>query len=216
MYPEIKTLLIDLDDTVYPTSLGVWPFLMQRIYHYMHEVVGIPADMVEQTRDRMYETYGTTLRGLMAENDVEMQDYLDYVHIVDLSDYIKPDPELRESLLSIDIPKWIFTNASRAHAENVLGLLEIRDLFTGIVDVIDTTPWCKPQQGAYDIVLQHVGSPEPKTCLFIDDRASNLDTARQIGLRTLQVMPTPDSSHPAISQLADLPFFLANASPNSP
>ena len=38
----VKTLLIDLDDTTYPTSIGVWPILTQRVYQYMREIVGIP------------------------------------------------------------------------------------------------------------------------------------------------------------------------------
>lgn len=30
---------------------------------------------------------------------------------------LKPDPELREFLLAIDLPRFVFTNADRIHSE---------------------------------------------------------------------------------------------------
>ena len=50
----VKTLLIDLDDTTYPTSIGVWPILTQRVYQYMHEIVGIPENEIPEKRDRLF------------------------------------------------------------------------------------------------------------------------------------------------------------------
>lgn len=210
MKPDITTLLIDLDDTVYPSSIGVWPFLMKRIYNYMREVVGIPPHLVDETRDRLFYQYGTTLKGLQHEYGTDMQDYLVYVHDVDLSDYFKPDPALQACLAALPHTKWIFTNASRSHAENVLGLLGVRSYFLGIIDVVDTAPWCKPERQSFEVALELAGSPDPRHCLFVDDRAPNLDTARALGMLTLQVTEEPNSHHPAISRLCQLQDFLAS------
>ena len=38
----IRAFFIDLDDTVYPASSGVWPLAGERMVTYMHEVLGIP------------------------------------------------------------------------------------------------------------------------------------------------------------------------------
>ncbi len=207
---SIKTLLIDLDDTTYPPTDGVWPVLTERIFQYMREVVKIPEGEIPSTRDRLFVQYGTTMLGLRQEYGVEIDDYLEYVHTVDLSGQIKPNLELREALSSLLQEKWIFTNATRQHASNVLGLLGIEDLFLGVIDVMDTEPWCKPHPESFEIALRMSGSPNPAETLFVDDLEANLNTARELGIRTLRVASEPvHSNHPVIKRLADLPVFLA-------
>jgi len=208
MMNQISILLIDLDDTVYPSSLNIWPLFMERIQSYIHEVLDIPLEETAELQHRLFVQYGTTLRGLQVERGVDMHDYLNWVHSVDLSDYMAPDPALRKALESLPQPKWIYTNASVAHAENVLGLMNLRDLFVDIIDVVATAPYCKPEKESYQIALNLIGNPKPEHCLFLDDRSINLDTARQLGIHTLQVKPEPDGDHPYISHLIHLPEYL--------
>ena len=59
-----RIILIDLDDTIYPVSLGLWPLFTTRIHTYMRDRVGIPENEITTTRDRLFEQYGTTMRGL--------------------------------------------------------------------------------------------------------------------------------------------------------
>ena len=206
----VKTLLIDLDDTTYPTSVGVWPILTQRVYQYMHEIVGIPENEIPEKRDRLFVEHGTTMRGLNLEYGIDVQDYLQYVHGVDLSKVIQADQNLRAELSALPQPKWIFTNASRQHANTVLELLGIADLFNGVIDVLDTDPWCKPQPEAFEIALKLAGSPEPTVTMFVDDLETNLDAARKLGLLTLRVSAEEvESKHPVINALAELPAFLS-------
>ena len=208
---QLKTLLIDLDDTVYPTSNDVWPYLCDRIDRYMRDIVKIPADQIVETRERLLLQYGSTMRGLMIEYGADMHDYLRYVHDVDISNYLHEDPELRQALLSLPQQKWIFTNASQAHAEQVLRLLGIRDLFEGIIDVVDTHPWCKPQTPAFEKAIVKANNLNPAETLFIDDRVSNLDTAKALGMHTLQILGVEAVSiHPAIEKLSSLPAFIAS------
>ena len=208
---SIKTLLIDLDDTTYPTSIGVWPILTERVFRYMRDVVGIPKDEIPEKRDRLYWEHGTTMRGLNIEYGIDVEDYLQYVHEVDLSQVIEPDYQLKAALSSLPQEKWIFTNASRQHANNVLGLLGISDLFMGVIDVLDTEPWCKPHPEAFEIALKLAGGPEPAETLFVDDLETNLDAARKLGLQTLRVSSQiVASNHPVINNLVELPTFLSN------
>jgi len=206
----ISTLLIDLDDTTYPTSIGVWPILTERVFRYMHDVVGIPKDEIPEKRDRLFLEHGTTMRGLNIEYGIDVQDYLQYVHEVDLSNVIEPDYQLKAALSSLPQEKWIFTNASRQHANNVLGLLGISDLFMGVIDVLDTEPWCKPHPEAFEIALKLAGGPEPAETLFVDDLETNLDAARALGIQTVRVSgQAVESSHPIINNLAELPVYLS-------
>ncbi len=209
MMPKIDILLIDLDDTVYPSSLNLWPLYTVRIQSYIREKLKVPAEQAFPLQERLFREFGTTLRGLQHEYDIDMHEYLDWVHDVDLSQHLFPDLELRKALMSLPQPKWIYTNASVAHAENVLARMNLRDLFEDpIIDVVATAPYCKPQTESYEIALSLIGNPNPETCLFLDDRKENLDTARTLGIHTLQVKPNPNGNHPAISKLTDLPAFL--------
>jgi len=207
----VKTLLIDLDDTTYPTSVGVWPILTERVFQYMLDIVGIPKDEIPEKRERLFMEHGTTMRGLNIEYGIDVEDYLEYVHEVDLSMIVQPDPHLREVLISLPQEKWIFTNASRQHANNVLELLGIAEQFLGVIDVMDTEPWCKPHAEAFEIALKLAGGPLPEETLFVDDLEVNLDAAKKLGIQTLRVAASVvESSHPVIESLIELPHFLSN------
>jgi len=207
----VKTLLIDLDDTIYPTSVGVWPILTERVFQYMQQVVGIPENEIPEKRERLFLEHGTTMRGLNIEYGIDVQDYLEFVHEVDLSKVIQPDHQLKAALRSLPQRKWIFTNASRQHANNVLGLLGVAELFEGVIDVMDTEPWCKPHAEAFEIALKLAGAPQPEETLFVDDLETNLDAAKALGIQTLRVsFEEIASKHPVIKNLTDLPYFLSN------
>ena len=207
---KISTLLIDLDDTVYPPTTEVWHLVMKRMFIYMRDFLGIPAEEVPDMRDRLFNRYGTTLRGLQIERGIDAKAYLDYVHDVDLSALLSPDPELRAALDRIALPKMIFTNACESHAHNVLGLMELESCFNGIIDAMAVQPYCKPELEAYQIALRLAGSPDPREVLMVDDRLENLTSAARLGMHTVLVSPQPQDGFRTISRLALLPDLLGD------
>jgi len=52
--------------------------------------------------------------GLMDE--ALLEEYLEYCHDIPLHLHISPDPELRQMLQAITLPKWVFT-AGRLHLQ---------------------------------------------------------------------------------------------------
>jgi len=207
---SISTFLIDLDDTVYPANMQVWQLVMKRMYTYMHTHLGIPAEEVPTMRDRLFNRYGTTLRGLQIERGIDAKAYLDYVHDVDLSGILTPDPALRAALDRITLPKIIFTNACESHAHNVLGCMELNHCFDAIIDVMAVQPYCKPEPEAYHIALQLAGSPDPREVLMVDDRSENLAAAAKLGIQTILVSDQPQDGFRVIQRLAQLPDLLGS------
>jgi hypothetical protein len=69
---------------------------------------------------------------------------------LDYASLLKPDPELRELLCSIDVPKYIFTNADAKHMDVCLGILGIRDCFQVRGAALPASPGSRParQPGA--------------------------------------------------------------------
>jgi putative hydrolase of the HAD superfamily len=180
-----STIFFDLDDTLYPPSSGLWPTLKQRMSLYMTERVGIPAAEVPGLREAYFRKYGTTLRGLQANHDIDVADYLAYVHDVPLEDYIHPDPAEKRVLASLPTQNLIFTNADANHARRVLRMLEIESCFVNIVDVNRMEPYCKPSPEAFSLAMQVAGESNPARCVMIDDLPHTTRAARKLGLFTL-------------------------------
>jgi putative hydrolase of the HAD superfamily len=179
---RFTTIFFDLDDTLYPPTTGLWHAIKDRMNDYMRDKLNIPAEEVSQLREKYYREFGTTTRGLQAYHNLDTQDFLTYVHDLPLKDYLTPNPTLRPVIASLPTRNLIFTNADSAHAERVLTVLGLRDLFAGIVDVNAIAPYCKPMPESFQIAMQAAGESDPSKCVMIDDLPNTTRAARLAGL----------------------------------
>jgi pyrimidine 5'-nucleotidase len=181
------SLYFDLDDTLYPASSGLWDAIRLRMNEYMQGFIDLPIKEIVRLRQSYLEKYGTTLRGLQAYYDVDVDEYLDFVHDLPLEKYIQPDPGLRVLLLSLPQRRWIFTNADANHANRVLTILGINDCFEGIIDIRAIDFACKPDKIAYQRALVVANDDDPTHCVIFDDALRNLTPARELGFFTVLV-----------------------------
>lgn len=202
-FHRIQCLLIDCDDTLYPQSSGAWELVGVRINQFMHQEMHFPEHEVNALRARLWRQYGTTLRGLQNEYSVDIDAYLDYVHDVPLETILQPNPKLDLILSKISQRKWVFTNASSAHALRVLDLLGVASHFEGIIDIYAIAPHCKPEVGAFHRALSMI-SEKPEQCLLVDDSPPNLDTARSLGMQTVSVGTRRHDASPHIDSIQQL------------
>ena len=202
-----NAILFDLDDTLYSHNSHLMDNLLLRIHKFMEEELHFSSEEIPEIRQRLYKTYGTTLRGLQSEYEVDMDTYMDYLNEVPLENYLSKDLALGELLSSITQPKYVFTNSDRTHAEKVLNLLDINDHFLKIIDIYDLAPYCKPQSEAFQIAMKLV-KESPENCLFIDDSPANLSMAQQLGMTTISVGQNMHDGSPHIQNILDLPDLL--------
>ena len=184
---EYTTLFLDLDDTLYPHSSGLWEAVGSRIQSYIEMELKINAEDATQLRAQYLAQFGTTLNGLMHNHQIDPMEYLNYVHDVPVESLIPPDPELQTMLASITIPRVIFTNAYLDYAMRVLEQLGISNLIDQIIDILTLDFTNKPDPGAYHRALALVGNPPSETCLLVDDRYPNLSAAAKFGMTTVLV-----------------------------
>lgn len=182
---RFTTIFFDLDDTLYPSSTGLWPAIKERMTLYMHERLGIPEKDVPQLREQYFKMYGTTLRGLQARHEVDREDFLAFVHDLPLADYLTPDPVLREVIASLPTRNLIFTNADANHARRVLAALHLDDLFETIVDINAVEPYCKPMPESFAIAMELADEPDPRKCVVIDDLPRTTRAALSVGMASL-------------------------------
>jgi len=209
---RFNTFFFDLDETLYPSSAGLWMEIRQRINLFLKDQIGIPQDQIESLRDQYFKQYGTTLRGLQENHQVNMDEYLAFVHNIPIQDYLQPDPQLRTALLSIKGKKYIFTNADCAHANRVIKTLDLEGIFDGCIDVHVIYPHCKPMPGAFQLALAAAGNPDPRQCVLLDDQGRITRAARSMGMYTVLVgKDSPGfEADECLPRLADLPELMKN------
>ena len=194
---RFTTLFFDLDDTLYPSSTGLWPAIKDRMNLYMIEQLGIPEHDVPFLREQYFKMYGTTLRGLEERHNVDKADFLAFVHDLPLQSYLKPDPIVREVIASLPTRNLIFTNADVSHARRVLSVLQLDDLFETVVDVNAVSPYCKPMPESFAIAMDLADEPDPRKCVMIDDLPRTTRAALNVGMASLLYgcdEPTEDAS----------------------
>lgn len=184
----IKYILFDLDNTLYPRSLGIFDMVVERIRNYMEVRMGFEKELARALRQEYIRKYGSTLRGLMIHYNLKPEDYLEYVHDVGVEDRLSPSPTLVELLESIPIDRGIFTSGHRPHAQKVLRCLGVEQYFPQIFDIVFTRYIPKPDPEPYRQILDFLGL-EGKDCMMIEDLPANLKPAKDLGMTTVLVGP---------------------------
>lgn len=179
----IRTWIFDLDNTLYHPRHQLFTQIDARMGAYIAALEGCDLATARAIQKRYFHDHGTTLAGLMARHGVAPQQFLDYVHDIDLS-VIGADDMLRTALASLPGRRLIFTNADTPYALRVLERLGIADLFDAIFDIVAADFEPKPQPAPYArLCARH--DIAPQTALFAEDMARNLRPAKAMGMTTL-------------------------------
>lgn len=179
-----KYLIFDLDNTLYSAEIGFFTLIDKRINLYMKQKLHIPEDEIEAKRINYFKKYGTTLKGLQLFCEIAPDDYLEFVHDVNLEHYLAPDYRLKEILYNIDYPKVVCSNSNLSYAKRVLQLLDIYECFSEVIDIKRLEYIPKPYQEAYYLMLRII-SQTAENCIFIDDMKRNVKVAGRLGFITV-------------------------------
>lgn len=182
---NIAVWVFDLDNTLYPAHCDLGAQLGQRMGAFVARFLNLPLDQARVLQKKYFHAHGTTLRGLMLEHDLHPDDYLDYVHDLDLSG-IPLDDRLGPALQALPGRKVIYTNATNKHAHRVLGHLGVKHHFDGFFDIIDADYIPKPNQQPYETLLRRHGI-DPNRAAMVEDIAQNLVPASNLGMATVWV-----------------------------
>ena len=182
---DIADWIFDLDNTLYPAASDLGTQLGLRMGKFVARYLDLPMDEARKVQKKYFHDHGTTLRGMMMEHDLQPDEYLDYVHDLDLSG-IPLDSRLGQALEALPGRKLIYTNATTKHADRILGHLGIEHHFDGSFDIIDGEFLPKPNQRPYDVMVTRYGI-DPAKAVMVEDIAQNLVPASGLGMATVWV-----------------------------
>ncbi len=184
-FHEIEYWIFDLDNTLYPAACDLFSQIDVRMTSFIAGHLGIGRVEARLLQKRYYRDHGTTLAGLMVNDGVHPSAFLDYVHDIDVTP-VPPSPALRDALERLPGRRYVFTNGSRTHAENVMTRLGVMDSFDGIYDIIAAEYRPKPAPEPYDDMIDRFGI-DPGRAVMVEDLHRNLKPAHDLGMRTVLI-----------------------------
>ena len=209
---DIKYWIFDLDNTLYSGQTRVFSEVDKKMSAFISKKMNVDLSKAREIQKKYFYEYGTTLSGLMKQDNINPHDFLEYVHNIDIS-WLPKDLKLREELIKIKEKKYIFTNGSHAHVENVTRQLGIDGLFDGAFDIVDANFIPKPHIDPYKKIIEKFNI-EPKKSILIEDIAHNLEQAKNLGMKTCwlendETFAKKDADKPYIDyKIKNLPSFL--------
>src|SRR5258708_2325860 len=133
-FRHVKSSIFHLDNTLYCADNPLFAQIEARMTDYVMAFLRLPREAAYARQKELYRQYGTTLNGLMREHGAAPDDYLHYVHDIDLSDLTR-DGLLAAAIEQLPGRRFVFTNGCRDHAARILGRLGMAHLFEAICGI---------------------------------------------------------------------------------
>lgn len=191
---HVEFWIFDLDNTLYPASCRLFDQVDRRIGLYVEQLLNLDRESARALQKQYFRDHTTTLRGLMVNHGVDPEEFLDFVHRIDVSG-VAPDRDLDRAIERLPGRKLIYTNGSVAHARNVMDRLGVARHFNDIFDIAAADYLPKPDPASYAKLVERHGIA-PKRAAMIDDMPRNLAPAAALGMTTVLVSSHHDWAQP--------------------
>jgi putative hydrolase of the HAD superfamily len=205
-FAHVRTWVFDLDNTLYHPSARLFDQIEVKMTDWVMQTLRVDRAQADHLRSHYWQTYGTTLAGLMAEHDVDPTPYLVDVHDISFA-ALEPDPSLARAITALPGRRIVFTNGSRPYARDVLAARGLTDVFDAVYGVEDAGFRPKPERAAFETVFAKDGL-QPATAAMFEDDPRNLAAPHAMGMRTVLVAPAPEPQPHIGFHTDDLAAFL--------
>ncbi len=206
-FQHVEHWVFDLDNTLYPPEARLFNQIELRMTDWVMRALGLGRAEADRLRRHYWDTYGTTLAGLMAEHGTDPGPYLTEVHEISFETLV-PDAALAAGIAALPGRKIVYTNACIPYAERVLEARGLAGLFDGVFGVESAGFRPKPERAAFEAVFAAAGVAPGAAAMFEDD-ARNLAAPHAMGMRTVHVAAIPAPAPHVHHHTSDLAGFIA-------
>ncbi|CAF9926423.1 MAG: hypothetical protein HETSPECPRED_006330 [Heterodermia speciosa] len=176
------------------------------INSYLQKHLSLSDADAQTLHQKYYKDYGLAVSGLVLHHKIDPLEFNKEVDdALPLENIITPNPQLRQLLDDIDKSKvrlWLFTNAHITHAQRVVKLLGVEDMFEGLTycDYSKVPLHPKPHTEAYEKAEAESGVLSIQECFFIGKYINKKITSNRgvtvwLLICTLLTELNPDDSH---------------------
>lgn len=205
-FAHVTTWVFDLDNTLYPPRYRLFDQIEVRMTAWVMRALNIGKAEANRLRQHYWDTYGTTLAGLMREHNIDPTPYLTDVHDIDFS-VLPRDPVLAGHLHALAGRKIVYTNACAPYAEKVLAARGLGGIFDKVYGVEHAGFRPKPERAAFESIFAQDGLDPTRAAMFEDD-ARNLAAPHQMGMACVYISPKPLKARHIHHHHEDLTAFL--------
>ena len=177
--------IFDLDNTIYDSNTKIFDQFDRRMKKFISSKLNISEKEAFKIQKKFYKEYGTTLSGLTKHYQVQPNEFLKYVHDVDLSK-LKKCPALFKEINQLPVRNIIYTNGDHDYAKKVLNSLGIESLFEYILDIKKSKYVPKPSVQPLITYLKK-NKIKAQACVYFEDLEKNLERAHKYGITTVHI-----------------------------
>jgi putative hydrolase of the HAD superfamily len=206
-FSHVTSWVFDLDNTLYPPQYRLFDQIEVKMTAWVMQTLGVGRTEANRMRQHYWDTYGTTLAGLMREHDVDPAPYLNAVHDIDFSG-LPADPILAAHIRNLPGRRIVYTNACEPYAHRVLEARGLTGLFDAVYGVEHAGFRPKPERAAFETIFTADGL-DPTTSAMFEDDPRNLAAPHDMGMKTVHVAPKPLKALHIHHHTDDLAHFLA-------
>lgn len=165
--------------------------------------------LIEKIKERSSLDEATLIERILGDGNMvlshigEITDEAYFKHLVELTEYSGTPAEMKrhwqdmlellkervaeQQTLAQNYPCGIISNITPYHVEAVENRWDLGNGFRWVIYSCDVG-YVKPRKEIYEIALQQSGYTAEE-CFFWDDRADNVETARELGFHAEQIFP---------------------------
>lgn len=206
-FQHVTSWVFDLDNTLYPPQFRLFDQIELRMTAWVMNALGVGKTEADRLRQHYWDSYGTTLAGLMREHDIDPAPYLQDVHDIDFT-VLPADPNLAARIRALPGRRIVYTNACAPYAHRVLEARGLSGLFDAVYGVEHAGFRPKPERAAFESIFTQDGL-DPATAAMFEDDPRNLMAPHQMGMKTVHVAPKALKALHIQHHTADLAGFLA-------
>jgi putative hydrolase of the HAD superfamily len=184
-----RVWLFDLDDTLHDASSASLPGLHMSFGAYIQQHLQLTQEESDALRRKYWLRYGATLLGLVKHHAVDAAHFLHHTHLLPgLEAAVRGHAHDFAALKRLRGRKYILTNAPRAYAERVLGVLGIGRCFESLISIEDMHMFGelrpKPDARMLRTLLARL-RVSASHCVLVEDTLQHQKAARRVGMKTV-------------------------------
>ena len=182
--------ILDLDDTLYCASAGMFREIHRRMRGFISERLGLDEAAAAALQHRYWELYGTTFLGLVRHHGIAPQEFLSAAHDFDVRPYLvtcRGTRRLRAAVAALPGRKVVLTNGPGEYARRVLAGLHLQGLFDFVMSADEKLlgQWrSKPDAVMFAACAARAGT-NPRDAVLVEDSLRALKTAKRLGMKTV-------------------------------